>query len=132
MPTGAFLLDDQDSLTEMPATLFAAELDFQRLLAQRPNLLAGDQIDPDVPRRWLLVDREIGIPGPDQGGARWSLDHLFLDQAGVPTLVEVKRGADPRVRRGLPAGAYGLSTPGGAAIAVTVPEQGTVEAEVAP
>jgi hypothetical protein len=23
---------------------------------------------------------------------RWSLDHLFLDQDAIPTLVEVKRG----------------------------------------
>ena len=30
---------------------------------------------------------------------RWSLDHLFLDQDGIPTLVEVKRGTDTRIRR---------------------------------
>ena len=30
---------------------------------------------------------------------RWSLDHLFLDQDGVPTLVEVKRSSDTRIRR---------------------------------
>ena len=33
------------------------------------------------------------------GGNRWSLDHLFLDQEGIPTLVEVKRGTDTRIRR---------------------------------
>ena len=30
---------------------------------------------------------------------RWSLDHLFLDQEGIPTLVEVKRSTDTRIRR---------------------------------
>ena len=30
---------------------------------------------------------------------RWSLDHLFIDGDGVPTLVEVKRSSDPRARR---------------------------------
>jgi|SRR5579872_2595824 len=31
--------------------------------------------------------------------ALWSLDHLFIDQDGIPTLVEVKRGTDTRIRR---------------------------------
>ncbi len=30
---------------------------------------------------------------------RWSVDHLFLDQDAVPTLVEVKRSSDTRIRR---------------------------------
>jgi hypothetical protein len=30
---------------------------------------------------------------------RWSLDHLFIDGDGVPTLVRVKRTSDPRARR---------------------------------
>jgi hypothetical protein len=47
----------------------------------------------------LLISREVGIPEQEQGGSRWALDHLFLDQDGVPTLVEVKRGSDPRTRR---------------------------------
>ncbi|HJX26596.1 MAG TPA: hypothetical protein VJ885_01685, partial [Thermoanaerobaculia bacterium] len=97
MAGGIFLLDANGSLTEMAETPFAAEVDFQKLLAAHPNLLPGDQIDPDTPRRWLLVAREVGVP--DEGGTRWALDHLFLDQEGVPTLVEVKRGGDPRTRR---------------------------------
>jgi hypothetical protein len=39
------------------------------------------------------------LPGEEGGAGRWALDHLFLDQDGVPTLVEVKRGADTRARR---------------------------------
>jgi hypothetical protein len=30
---------------------------------------------------------------------RWSADHLFLDQDGIPTIVEVKRSTDTRIRR---------------------------------
>ena len=30
---------------------------------------------------------------------RWSLDHLFLDQEGIPTFVECKRSTDTRARR---------------------------------
>jgi hypothetical protein len=56
-------------------------------------------MDGDEPRRWLLISREMGIPGEAEGGDRWSLDHLFLDQDAVPTLVEVKRSSDTRIRR---------------------------------
>jgi hypothetical protein len=97
MAGGIFLLDSDGGLTEMSETAFAAEVDLQKLLADHPGLLPGDQIDPDSPRRWLLVDREVGIP--DETGTRWSLDHLLLDQEAIPTLVEVKRGSDPRNRR---------------------------------
>lgn len=41
------------------------------------------------------------MPVPDDvdDEGRWSLDHLFLDQDGVPTLVECKRATDSRIRR---------------------------------
>ena len=69
----------------------------QQLLAQHPNLLSGSQITPNKPRRWLLVSREFGVPDAERSGNRWSLDHLFLDQDGIPTLVEVKRSTDTRI-----------------------------------
>ncbi len=34
-----------------------------------------------------------------QGSDRWSVDDLFVDQDAVPTLVEVKRSSDTRIRR---------------------------------
>ena len=71
----------------------------QRLLAEHPSILAGDQFDRARPARWLLVKREAGVPDGDAAADRWSLDHLFLDQDGVPTLVEVKRSSDSRIRR---------------------------------
>ena len=39
------------------------------------------------------------MPAETDGGGRWSLDHLFLDQDGIPTFVEVKRSTDTRIRR---------------------------------
>ena len=39
------------------------------------------------------------VPGEQDGAGRWSLDHLFLDQDAIPTLVEVKRSSDTRIRR---------------------------------
>ncbi|PAU95371.1 hypothetical protein CK503_04030 [Aliifodinibius salipaludis] len=99
MPTGIFLINKKNELVELEETDFQSEDIFQELLENYPNLLSGKLIDPEVPRSWLLVDREVGIPGEEKGGGRWSLDHLFLDQDGIPTLVEVKRSSDTRIRR---------------------------------
>ena len=96
--SGVFVLKDEETLVPMQATQFAAELDFQKLISKFPSLLVGDQIDADDPRRFVLIKQELAI-GHDQDVARWSLDHLFLDQDGVPTLVELKRQSDSRLRR---------------------------------
>ncbi len=71
----------------------------QTLLAKYPDLLAGGDDSAGSPRRWLLVKREVGVPDKETGGSRWSLDHVFIDQEAVPTLVEVKRSDDTRIRR---------------------------------
>ena len=74
-------------------------IDFQLLLAKFPSLLCWEQNDTGMPRRWLLLKREKAVPAEDGGGGRWSVDHLFGDQDGVPTLIEVKRQSDTRLRR---------------------------------
>jgi hypothetical protein len=56
-----YLVSDDESLKPMEATPYANEDLLQRLLEQYPDLLAGEQVDPDDPRRWLLVKREAGI-----------------------------------------------------------------------
>ena len=94
-----FLIADGGDLVELEQQEYSSEDQLQDLLARFPSLLPGDDFDPASPRRWLLVSREAGIPGESDGGDRWSLDHLFLDQDGVPTLVEVKRSSDTRLRR---------------------------------
>jgi len=86
-------------LVPMTETSYTTEDVLQDLLMRYPDLLAGEQIDPDSPRRWLLVARELGVPGEEGGSSAWSLDHLFLDQDGVPTFVECKRASDTRSRR---------------------------------
>ena len=96
--SGVFLLQNNDSLVGMEPAQFAAEDDFQRLLSRFPELLVGDQVDPQSPRRWMLVRREQPV-ATEAGTSQWSIDHLFLDQDGVPTLVEVKRQSDSRIRR---------------------------------
>lgn len=83
----------------MLATHYPTEDELQRYLADYVDLIPGDQINPESPRRWLLVGREVGVPGAEGETGRWSLDHLFLDQDGIPTFVECKRAVDTRARR---------------------------------
>ncbi|MBI4816595.1 MAG: hypothetical protein HY791_10065 [Deltaproteobacteria bacterium] len=56
-------------------------------------------MDGDDPPRWLLIRREAGVPDDENSGARFSVDHLFVDHRAIPTLVEVKRSSDSRIRR---------------------------------
>lgn len=93
-----FVLTTPESLVALEPAEFVAENDFQELLERFPELLSGDRMVTDK-RRWLLLKREKSVPSGDGGTGRWSLDHLFVDQEGIPTLVEVKRASDTRLRR---------------------------------
>jgi hypothetical protein len=94
MTGSIYLLDGDGRLEPMSEQSYDSESLLQELLAKYPDLLAGEQMNPDSPRRWLLIRREAGIPDADGAGNRWAVDHLFLDQDAVPTLVEVKRGGN--------------------------------------
>ena len=85
-----------EALEEEP---FSTEDELQSLIAEHPELLDGEQIRPGDPRRWVLITREKGIAETPDSGARWSIDHLIVDQDAVPTLAEVKRGSNPEIRR---------------------------------
>lgn len=94
-----FLKNNDNKLVPLTETLYEAEDDLQVLIENNHALLAGDQITPEEPRKWILISREYGVPNQENGGAFWYLDHLFLDQDAIPTLVEVKRSTDTRIRR---------------------------------
>jgi hypothetical protein len=94
-----FLVGDGANLTALEETGYLTEDVLQEFISHYPDLLPGDQIDPENPRRWLLVSREMGVPGDVSESGRWSLDHLLLDQDGIPTFVECKRAVDTRARR---------------------------------
>src|SRR5262245_14847744 len=99
MGSGGYLILPDGRMVEWSEQRYDTENILQALLADFPSLLAGNQIDPGSPRQWLLIDREMSLPSDDGGSGRWSVDHLFLDQDAVPTLVEVKRSTDTRIRR---------------------------------
>jgi hypothetical protein len=89
-----YLIDDNETLRPLEESPYDSEDLLQKLLASYPDLLGGEGHG-----QWLLVERELAVPADEGGTGRWSLDHLFLDADGVPTLVEVKRSSDTRLRR---------------------------------
>ncbi|MEI2730155.1 MAG: hypothetical protein V9E85_13735 [Candidatus Nanopelagicales bacterium] len=89
-PTGAVIMNE---------TAYPTEDLFQHMLAGTTQVLSGDEINPAAPRRWAFVAREVAVPDMESGSGRWSLDLLYLDQDSIPTLIEVKRSTDPRIRR---------------------------------
>ena len=98
---GAFIYTraERGRLETLAEERFSTEDDLQALIAEHPELLAGEQIRPDNPLRWILITREKGIAETSNAAARWAIDHLIVDQDAVPTLVEVKRGSNPELRR---------------------------------
>ena len=73
---------------------FETEELLQELIGQHPELLAGEQMRPGDPLRWILIRREMSVEG-------WAVDHLLIDQHSRPTLVEVKRGSNREIRRNI-------------------------------
>jgi len=92
-----YMIKRDGEFVEMEEKGHARELDFQKLIAKYPDLIPGDQIDSGNPRKWLLVGSEVNFPIIGIGNI--FLDHLFLDQDGIPTLVEIKRREDDRLKR---------------------------------
>ena len=94
-----YLMSQGERLQPLEEELFGNEDELQTLIADHPELLDGEQMRPGDPRRWVLVTREKSISESPGAGGRWSVDHLIVDQDAVPTLVEVKRGENPEIRR---------------------------------
>jgi len=95
-----YIVDENGTTTEMRQYYCKNEdKDIQSLLENNPQLLAGDQINPDNHRRWLLIKREMPIEAPNTAENRWNIDFFYVDQDGIPTFVECKRFADTRSRR---------------------------------
>lgn len=94
-----YTIGAQDALVPLEEQPVATESDLQRLIAEHPELLDGDEIRPDDARRWILITPEMGIPETSGTSERWSVDLLIIDQDAIPTLVEMKQGSNREVRR---------------------------------
>ncbi len=66
-----FLIGEgKGNLVALEESGYLSENALQEFLADYPDLLPGDQITPESPRRWLLVAREVGIPGDETESGR--------------------------------------------------------------
>ncbi len=101
MPERIYTSTEEGTLKALNETSFSTEDELQKLIAKHPELLDGEQIRPGDPRRWILIKREKGIPSSPGEGAWWAIDLLMIDQDAIPTLVEVKRGSNPEIRRSI-------------------------------
>lgn len=81
-----YLMQGEGKLVPMTEQSYDSEDVLQRLLADYHDLLGGEQMNASALRRWLLLVREAGLPSEESGGDRWSVDHLFVDQDGIPTI----------------------------------------------
>lgn len=98
---GVFLIDaGSETLVKMSQAEYLDEDDLQALIAKQPALLQGcTSTNEDAEGSLLLIKREMGVPDSASGSARWSMDHFYIDQSGVPVFVEVKRSKNGDVRR---------------------------------
>ncbi len=94
-----FIRGVDGALKRVEQTPYGKEYELQNLISAIPELIPGSSLDGSSQRRWLLVRNEAGIPNYEGGGNWWAVDHLLVDQAGIPTFVEVKRSKDSRARR---------------------------------
>jgi len=83
-----YKIKDNNELVVIHEEKHHNENNFQELLFLYPDLIPGDQIDNENPRRWLRVGREIG-----------NIDIFLLDQDGIPTIVEVKKSNNSEIHR---------------------------------
>ncbi|KUR73986.1 hypothetical protein [Novosphingobium sp. Fuku2-ISO-50] len=88
-----YTVDANGDLRRMTPSAPENEDRMQTLVAKYPELITDG--DGDL----LLVRREQTIADSENGGGRWSVDHLFVTRDAVPVLVELKRAVDTRLRR---------------------------------
>ena len=50
-------------------------------------------------KKLYLIEQEFAIKESENSGNAYSLDHLLVDEDGIPVLVEVKRSTDTRIKR---------------------------------
>jgi hypothetical protein len=89
-----FTIDASGALKELIPSSCEKESILESLIAEYPRILGTDTGSLDDDLRWMLIDRQFRLPG-----TRLLIDLLFVDQNGIPTIVEVKLAANPEIRR---------------------------------
>lgn len=61
MSGSIFVVNEDNKILELKESKYENEAIFQELIEKYPNILAGDQISPDNPRKWIFIAREMGF-----------------------------------------------------------------------
>ena len=93
MANDSIYLMSGKELVEMSNQPYESEDLLQELLAKHPDLLAGSQMNADVPRRWLLVRRELGVPGGE--GRRVGSASTTCSSTKTPSPHSLRSSAPP-------------------------------------
>lgn len=94
-----FAYDGESTLAKLDLHAYEKEIHLQELITRFPELLVADLVSVEDSPRWMLVEREFKVPGVIDIGSAFKLDAVFLDQDGIPVLVEVKRAANTQIKR---------------------------------
>lgn len=89
-----FSIDKFGLLVELFPSSYENEKLLESLIAEYPRVLGSDIGSVDDDRRWMLIDQQFRTPGLK----RW-IDLLFVDQDGIPAIVETKLASNPEIRR---------------------------------
>jgi hypothetical protein len=98
MAEGSIFLLRDGEFVEMSETPYDSEDLLQRYLEEHPKLLAGDQMAPEALRRWIVVSREIAMPGEERGVGY--VDHAFggrQSAARLPAVMARRTAPEPRI-----------------------------------
>ena len=96
MSAGIYLVRDNGQLVEMTEQPYESESLLQELIETYPSLLSSGRDSRQ--QGWLMVMRQTSLSLEEDRIDRWSLDRLFLDGEGVPTLVDIDCSNDSGVR----------------------------------
>lgn len=90
-------VENGNALKPVDERAYQREDELQKLLSNNPNLIADDAQNSE--HRYLLINREVGVPDRQDSGSRWAIDHVMVDNNCVLTFVEAKLSHDQRARR---------------------------------
>lgn len=90
-----YLYADQSATPLVPKP-YALEAELQEIIAKNPQLLLERECGN---KQLFLVEKEFTLPEYIGSANNFSLDHLMVDSDGIPTLIEVKRCQDNRIKR---------------------------------
>lgn len=94
--TPSIFFKEAGHLIPLSESEYEQESILQDLLSEFPELLVNTDSGDGG---YVHIGSELPFDGAGPEGGPGFIDHVFAGDLGVPTLIEVKRSSDPRIRR---------------------------------